>query len=160
MVTHEDETRGLLFHPVLLEKLAKSKTYTVERYVEELASLLGIHTSLTDWEAVSDGGFKKSDKKFKVYLGLCETADDKPGPHTSAPPTLTPRFKRETWFMPGAAVDEYRLQAAFADIGGPWWTGFGGGTEAAGGGTGTARASGWNSVHEKRDRTVCRCIIC
>eukprot|EP00966_Prymnesium_polylepis_P304258 7029646-Prymnesium_polylepis.1 len=40
------------------------------------------------WRAVSESGLKKSDPKFKLYLGLCAGADDKPGDHATNPPKL------------------------------------------------------------------------
>ena len=73
----EDRQRGLLFHPVLLEKLAKSPQYTLQEYVDELRTTLGVVNDVDAWRSVSELNLKKSDKKFKVYLGLCAREEDK-----------------------------------------------------------------------------------
>ena len=46
VATHEDKARGLYFHPVLLEKMAKSKEYKLPRYVDELDSICGRSTQM------------------------------------------------------------------------------------------------------------------
>jgi len=125
VVTHVDRERGLVFHPVLLEKFAKSKGYDLETYVRELREILGINNSLEAWRGVSDSSLKKSDPKFKVYLGLCSAEDEKPAGHSTIPPLLEPVFKRETWLTPGAAVEQYKLQSAFPGAAAPWWANFG-----------------------------------
>jgi len=126
VATHEDKVRGLYFHPVLLEKMAKSKEYKLPRYVEELDSICGRSTQMEAWRAVSESGLKKSDPKFKLYLGLCAGADDKPGDHATNPPKLDIVFARESWSTPGSNIDEYKiLYPIQAGASGPWWAGFG-----------------------------------
>lgn len=94
---------------MLLEKLAKSAEYTLHEYVQELRSLLDISNEIGAWESVLDKNLKKSDKKFKVYLGLCESEEENPASSASRPPKLEPVFRRETWLTPGSVVEEYAL---------------------------------------------------
>ncbi len=74
---------------------------------------------------MSESTLKKSDPKFKVYLGLARSESDPPAGHATSPPTLTPVFQRETWLTPGAEVELYRLQARVPGAPAPWWAGFG-----------------------------------
>mmetsp|Transcript_65590 Transcript_65590/g.179901 ORF Transcript_65590/g.179901 Transcript_65590/m.179901 type:complete len:656 (+) Transcript_65590:132-2099(+) len=126
LVTHEDRARGLFFHPVLLEKLHKSGgSYTFEDYAKELQELYGkAPGGAAAWEAVSAGTLKKSDKKYKVYLGLCKGEDDKPAGHSADPPKLDVAFLQETWLMPSAKFNDYRLKGRKPGTRGPWWAGF------------------------------------
>ena len=124
IVTHEDRQLGLFFHPVLLEKLGKSKSYDLAQYVEDLQTLFGISNDLRAWQEVSSETLKKSDPKFKLYLGLCESADQKPGPFSLRPPRLEAVFKRETWDLQSSKVDDYKLISAHATAPSPWWVGF------------------------------------
>jgi len=130
VVTHEDTARGLFFHPVLLEKLHKSNgAYTFVDYADELHALCGKRTDASAWKQVSDGALKKSDPKYKCYLGLCETAADAPDDFSSHPPTLDIAFSRETWLMPQAnrkdgKHKDYKLLHANPESHGPWWAGF------------------------------------
>mmetsp|Transcript_57082 Transcript_57082/g.152002 ORF Transcript_57082/g.152002 Transcript_57082/m.152002 type:complete len:653 (-) Transcript_57082:414-2372(-) len=126
VVTHEDRARGLFFHPVLLEKLHKSGgSYTFEDYAKELQELYGkAPGGAAAWEAVSAGTLKKSDKKYKVYLGLCKGEDDKPAGHSADPPKLDVAFLQETWLMPSAKFNDYRLKGRKPGTRGPWWAGF------------------------------------
>jgi len=136
IVAHEDPTRGVYLHPVLLERLHKSKRYSLQAYVDDLRSLCGKRVELSDLQQVCAGSMKKSDPKFKVYLGLCEAADEKPHDYALTPPRLLPAFASETWSLP-EDVDEYtrtdapgtpRAIAKAAqgrrDTDGPWWAGF------------------------------------
>mmetsp|Transcript_38774 Transcript_38774/g.94147 ORF Transcript_38774/g.94147 Transcript_38774/m.94147 type:complete len:577 (+) Transcript_38774:190-1920(+) len=126
IVSHEDKVRGLFFHPVLLEKLHKSNgSYTFREYVADIKERYGIETDTASWDSVSSGTLKKSDRKFKVYLGLCEHEDDKSAvPCTIAPPRLDVKFLRETWLMPSAKHNDYKLKWSMPNAKGPWWAGF------------------------------------
>ena len=86
---------GLLFHPVLLEKLAKSDgRYSLDDYVEELRSLFGIESNLASWKSICAANLKKSDAKFKLYtsprltprdVGLTQLHPTHPRPLVSMP---------------------------------------------------------------------------
>ena len=77
--THTDASRGLFFHPVLLEKLHKSKgEYSFEDYVAELKSLYGQEYDSDAWKSVSAGKLMRKDAKFKVYLGLAKDEESDP----------------------------------------------------------------------------------
>ena len=148
VVAHEDRERGLFFHPVLLEKLAKSKgAYSFSQYVDELREVSGKTCDLNALNAVSAGSLKKSDEKFKMYLGLCKSADDKPADYSiTSPPPLQPAFAREKWDLPEDVNGYARTDVPEASDGtgssspqnlspesmrlrnktgeGPWWAGF------------------------------------
>jgi len=129
VVTHEDVERGLFFHPVLLEKLHKSKgAYSFGDYCEELSQLNGKTTVPEAWQHVSNGTLKKSDDKYSTYLGLAS----KP----MVPPKLDIAFAQETWLMPRGKYSDYKLKDA-TPTDGPWWAGF------------TESATGADSMHEK-----------
>ena len=74
VVTHEDKARGLLFHPVLMEKLRKAEQgapYGFDEYGKELAAITGKPViPAATWGAITDGKMNKKDGKFNVYLGL------------------------------------------------------------------------------------------
>ena len=132
VVTHEDRERGLLFHPVLLEKMHKTEdgSYGFDEYCAELSSITGREQSAEAWRAVSDGTLRKKDGNFNVYLGLCSQLDAPPADCSSAPPKLAIHFARETWLMPrmkpGSKKNDFRLKERVAQSRGPWWTGFAG----------------------------------
>lgn len=70
-----------------------------------------IHKSLTqtlNLTQVSAGSLKKTDPKFKVYLGLCSSEDEPADNHSHAPPPLAIAFARETWLMPRGKHNDYR----------------------------------------------------
>ena len=115
---HEDAARGLFYHPVLLEQLHKSNgEYTYEHYAADVNKLYEKEvTTAGAFEQISSGSLKKSDTKFKVYLGLCKGPDDKPASSSSDPPKLDVAFKEETWLMPGEAQG-LSLQGAGARCG-------------------------------------------
>ena len=54
-----------------------------------------------DLGQVSSGSLKKSDPKFKLYLGLCKSADEKAADCSFDPPKLKTLFARESWATPG-----------------------------------------------------------
>jgi len=134
VVTHEDQSRGLYFHPVLLEKLHKSNGgITFADYFAELGALgradsRDLDARVAALKAVSSGTLKKSDPQFKQYLGLASSADEKPAEHSSAPPKLQIAFARETWLMPqvspNAKHKDFKLASAVPSSPGPWWAGF------------------------------------
>ena len=123
---HEDAARGLFYHPVLLEQLHKSNgEYTYEHYAADVNKMYEKEvTTAGAFEQISSGSLKKSDTKFKVYLGLCKGPDDKPASSSSDPPKLDVAFKRETWLMPGGKHKDYRCKEQVRDAGQPWWAGF------------------------------------
>jgi len=141
VVTHEDTVRGLFFHPVLLEKLHKSNgEYTFDDYIADWNTLprteLGSSrlkvsdpaAAAAAWRAVSAINLKKSDAKFKCYLGLTDNEAGKPDDHSHAPPKLEVAFARETWLMPQVAPNakhkDFKLAKTEPDSLGPWWAGF------------------------------------
>jgi len=133
VVTHEDTVRGLFFHPVLLEKLHKSNgEYTFDDYIAELGSsrlkVSDPAAAAAAWRAVSAINLKKSDAKFKCYLGLTDNEAGKPDDHSHAPPKLEVAFARETWLMPQVAPNakhkDFKLAKTEPDSLGPWWAGF------------------------------------
>lgn len=67
VVTHLDEEKQVLFHPVLLEKMHTSKgAFTFDEYSKELSSVNGKKASAAAYHAISDGGLRKKDGKFNV----------------------------------------------------------------------------------------------
>jgi len=128
IAVHEDRAKGLFFHPALLEKLHKSGgelSYGFKEYADEVNALYGRNvTNAAAWEEVSAGTLKKSDAKFKVYLGLCASADEKPASSSSNPPKLEVAFRRESWLMPGGKHNDYRCKEHVLDAPGPWWASF------------------------------------
>ena len=80
------------------------------------------------WRAVSAINLKKSDAKFKCYLGLTDNEAGKPDDHSHAPPKLEVAFARETWLMPQVAPNakhkDFKLAKTEPDSLGPWWAGF------------------------------------
>jgi len=133
VVAHEDPAAGVYLHPVLLEKLHKSKSYSLAHYVDELHAVCGRTVELAALAKVCAGSMKKSDPKFKVYLGLCDDADATPLDYAISPPCLTPVFASEAWHLP-ENVDDYKrvdspatplsARTAYAHATGPWWSGF------------------------------------
>ena len=83
--------------------------------------------SVAAWESVSEASLKKSDPKFKCYLGLCSDAAAPPEDHSHAPPTLEVKLARQTWQMPQRAggSKDFQLASSVPDSQGPWWAGFG-----------------------------------
>jgi len=125
VVTHEDAERDLYFHPVLLEKMAKTTSYDLHSYVDELRTVCGRHSSLEAWHAVSAGSLKKADKLFKQYLGVSASEEEKPSDFSSRPPALRPMIVREAWQLPGDEAGDYKLLAPIdSRAAGPWWAGF------------------------------------
>jgi len=131
VVAHEDPAAGVYLHPVLLEKFHKSKEYSLTHYIDELQSACGRTVELAALQKVCAGSMKKSDAKFKVYLGLCEGVDDKPLDYAISPPCLTPIFASEMWHLP-EDVDGYKRvdmpgtpsTSRTVNAHGPWWAGF------------------------------------
>jgi len=124
VVTHEDRARGLFFHPVLLEKVAKSKEFGWDNYVSELSTLCGKVNKKEEWEAICAEKLTRKDRKYKVYLGLAPNEDTPSAAEPTTPPFLDIAFARETWHMPGSKVSDYRMTSAYRGSRGPWWSGF------------------------------------
>ena len=81
-------------------------------------------TEIDSWKAVCDESLSKKDRKFKVYLGLSASEDEPAADASTHPPQLDIHFVRETWYTPGANIEEYKLAACTRGARGPWWAGF------------------------------------
>ncbi|KAL1507474.1 hypothetical protein AB1Y20_008310 [Prymnesium parvum] len=138
IVGHEDKERQLFFHPVLLEKLAKSSAYSWERYVHELHLFCGKDTSMEAWKSICGDKLSPKDSKLRRYLGLGSDEDAHVAP--LSPPKLDILFLPEVWHTPGRLVEEYKLLAVNNDCG-PWWAGF----------EGDVRAFSRRPQHSQRD---------